>query len=118
MRQRCLGFGVVLVVAGLAACSADEGGSSTRGRPAGPIGPTVGTAGSGSAAAGRGDPSFGNPTNPSMMSVGNPSGPVNPANLCEVVHLTAKPSTPDILIVLDRSGSMQKEGRWMPSVQR
>jgi hypothetical protein len=35
--------------------------------------------------------------------------------LCEVVRLNASPSTPDMLIVLDRSGSMQVEGRWMPS---
>jgi hypothetical protein len=45
--------------------------------------------------------------------------PSNPgaSDLCEVVHLTAKPTTPDILIVLDRSGSMQRDGRWVPSVQ-
>jgi hypothetical protein len=41
---------------------------------------------------------------------------VNTGNKCEVVHLTANPTTPDVLIVLDRSGSMDREGRWTPSV--
>jgi hypothetical protein len=35
---------------------------------------------------------------------------------CDVVHLHTSPSTPDMLIVLDRSGSMGVEGRWTPSV--
>jgi hypothetical protein len=37
-------------------------------------------------------------------------------SVCEVVHLTADPQTPDMMIVLDRSGSMSEGGRWQPSV--
>jgi hypothetical protein len=37
-------------------------------------------------------------------------------DVCEVVHLTADPQTPDMMIVLDRSGSMADGGRWQPSV--
>lgn len=37
-------------------------------------------------------------------------------NVCEVVQLVADPQVPDMMIVLDRSGSMQEGGRWMPSV--
>jgi hypothetical protein len=38
------------------------------------------------------------------------------SNVCEVVQLVADPQVPDMMIVLDRSGSMQDGGRWMPSV--
>lgn len=116
MRQRGLGCAVFLALAG-AACSADEGGSSNRtgGRPVTP-GPMVGTAGSAAAAGSGGSSPFGNPTSPSMMMVNTPSGAGGTNNLCEVVHLTAKPSTPDVLIVLDRSGSMDRDGRWIPSI--
>jgi hypothetical protein len=40
----------------------------------------------------------------------------NGSDVCEVVHLTADPQTPDMMIVLDRSGSMTDGGRWNPSV--
>lgn len=36
--------------------------------------------------------------------------------LCEVVQLVADPVVPDMMIVLDRSGSMTEGGRWVPSV--
>jgi hypothetical protein len=36
--------------------------------------------------------------------------------LCEVVQLVADPVVPDMMIVLDRSGSMTEGGRWQPSV--
>lgn len=36
--------------------------------------------------------------------------------LCEVVQLVADPVVPDMMIVLDRSGSMTEGGRWAPSV--
>lgn len=37
------------------------------------------------------------------------------AEVCEEQVVRADPVTPDMLIVLDRSGSMQQEGRWTPS---
>jgi hypothetical protein len=40
----------------------------------------------------------------------------NGDGVCEVVHLTADLQTPDMMIVLDRSGSMTEGGRWQPSV--
>ena len=48
------------------------------------------------------------------MSGATPGG--SPSDQCDVVHLRTSPSTPDMLIVLDRSGSMGDEGRWQPSV--
>ena len=38
------------------------------------------------------------------------------ASTCQVVQLVAEPIIPDMLIVLDRSGSMGESGRWEPSV--
>jgi hypothetical protein len=37
-------------------------------------------------------------------------------SVCEVVHLVTNPQVPDMMIVLDRSGSMEDGGRWQPSV--
>jgi hypothetical protein len=109
-----LAVGTALAVG--SACSGEDSGpgGGVRNRPG--VTPTpVGTAG-GAAAAGSGGPAFNNPTQMTMAPVtpGSGLGPMN--NLCEVVHLTAKPTTPDILIVLDRSGSMDRDGRWVPSV--
>jgi len=36
--------------------------------------------------------------------------------LCDVVQLVASPQLPDMMIVLDRSSSMEEGGRWRPSV--
>jgi hypothetical protein len=44
------------------------------------------------------------------------AGGSSDSNVCEVVHLVANPQTPDMMIVLDRSGSMEEGGRWQPSV--
>jgi hypothetical protein len=46
---------------------------------------------------------------------GRPQSP-EMRGVCEVVLLVADPQTPDMMIVLDRSGSMQEAGRWQPSV--
>jgi hypothetical protein len=45
-----------------------------------------------------------------------PGTPTGDPNVCEVVHLVANPQVPDMMIVLDRSGSMLEGGRWEPSV--
>lgn len=103
----------------LAACGSS--GEST-GRRTPPIG---------AGAAGSGFPSLGG--NPAGGLAGSGTGviglagagsvppaqmPINnkPDEVCEVVHLTADPQTPDMMIVLDRSGSMTEGGRWQPSV--
>ncbi|MET0385759.1 MAG: vWA domain-containing protein [Polyangiales bacterium] len=36
--------------------------------------------------------------------------------LCDVVQLVAKPQVPDMMVMLDRSTSMEQGGRWRPSV--
>ncbi|HKU36560.1 MAG TPA: vWA domain-containing protein, partial [Polyangiales bacterium] len=59
------------------------------------------------------------PTFPGLAGTGAaPTVPpkMSSDGICEVVHLTADPQTPDMMIVLDRSGSMQEGRRWMPSV--
>jgi hypothetical protein len=120
--QRLRSFAVLALAVSLAGCSG-SGDSSTGGRtgftggaggssrPGFPTGPGGGLAGSGLA-----------PTIPLAGSGSTPTGgaiPVNPTkpdDVCEVVHLTADPQTPDMMIVLDRSGSMTDGGRWTPSV--
>jgi hypothetical protein len=101
---------------GLTACGSDSGS----GRPMGnvPPAPRPGAGGAGSSAATGGTGSgFGNPTGAGRGS--NPPttpGTMPRPELCEVVHLSADPTVPDMMIVLDRSGSMQEAGRWTPSV--
>jgi hypothetical protein len=98
-------------------CSADDNGGGSGGRNKPVLGPgsDIGKAGTG-AVAGTGGPNFGNPTQSTMPPAAPGTGVTPMSNVCEVVHLMAQPTTPDILIVLDRSGSMAEEGRWMPSV--
>jgi Mg-chelatase subunit ChlD len=97
------------------ACSGDGGG--TDGRAGAPRPGNSGTAaGSGSGAAGSnvfGNPNAGAPA-PTPGRAGG--GALPPSDICEAVHVNANPATPDMLIVLDRSGSMTEGGRWMPSV--
>jgi Mg-chelatase subunit ChlD len=52
---------------------------------------------------------------PIVPRMSTPS-PEAEAEACEVVQLTAAPLVPDMMIVLDRSGSMDSGGRWLPSV--
>ena len=56
----------------------------------------------------------GNPAEPRIVSVAADvdAGPT----LCDVVPLVARPQLPDMMIVLDRSSSMEQGGRWRPSV--
>jgi Mg-chelatase subunit ChlD len=95
----------------IAACGGggDSGASSAvngpaRSSSAGGGANDFGNAPQGAASAGRAAPAAG------------ATGSTAQGRLCEVVHLDARPSTPDMLIVLDRSGSMGVEGRWQPSV--
>jgi len=105
------------LICGLAGCGA--GDESDGGRPRGSMSPTT-IAGAGGAAPSTGaaaNNGFGNPMQggggrpmmPAMGAAGN-------SNICEVIHVTASPQVPDMMIVLDRSGSMGEGGRWMPSV--
>jgi Mg-chelatase subunit ChlD len=100
---------VTLLLCSLWACSASDAGDGRDVNGAGrsASGNAVGGAGSGAN-------DFDNAPMGSIPIGGRPTaGPAS--GLCEVKHLTASPSTPDMLIVLDRSGSMQVEGRWVPS---
>ena len=115
--RRKSSVGLVIAAGALAlACGGDEGGSGPRTTTQRPGG--IGTAaGSGSGAAGGNG--FGNPNAGGVMppaTAGTGGGMLPPSNICEVVHVNANPATPDMLIVLDRSGSMTEGGRWMPSV--
>jgi hypothetical protein len=46
---------------------------------------------------------------------GDPDADAGPA-VCAVVQLVTSPQKPDVMIVLDRSTSMEEAGRWRPSV--
>jgi hypothetical protein len=50
-----------------------------------------------------------------MAGVGA-SGTGGNGSVCEVIRATADPQVPDMMIALDRSGSMTQGGRWAPSV--
>ena len=108
----------ILLICLCCACSASDDAGRGAGSSAGPGaaagGSTVagGSGGSGAAAFGNA-PQGSNVTGQSGASAGTASGAQD--GPCDVVHLNASPSTPDMLIVLDRSGSMGEEGRWMPS---
>jgi hypothetical protein len=108
---------IVLTVgwlAGALACSADDlrmGGSGSGSQ-----------AGVGAGAGGAfGNPEVNNPQPTAGASgmtagAGGLAGTGNPTGVCEVIRATADPQVPDMLIVLDRSGSMTMGGRWTPSV--
>jgi hypothetical protein len=103
---------VILWLLALSACSSSNHGGDRSTNGSGLSPGSNGAGGSG----------LGNFDNGAQGAKPNPVGnaPVsgNPgaqSGVCEVVHLNASPSTPDMLIVLDRSGSMQVEGRWVPS---
>ena len=71
----------------------------------------TGMAGMNTALAGSGSPVI----QPSTKTTAPRVGTGDP-NVCEIVQLVANPQVPDMMIVLDRSGSMQDGGRWQPSV--
>jgi hypothetical protein len=52
---------------------------------------------------------------PATVPVTPGVGP-NGDGVCEIVQLVTNPQVPDMMIVLDRSGSMEEGGRWDPSV--
>lgn len=98
----------------LLACSGDE--SMAERRNPSTSGSVTGTGGQ--SGTGGSDPGFGNPSataGAAAPGAPTPSGPP-PSDICEAVHVNADPQTPDMMIVLDRSGSMTEGGRWMPSV--
>src|SRR5688500_14908444 len=79
--------------------SADQEGPGDRNEVIGPAG-RLGAGTSGGA--------FDNVNPQAGSSSAAPSVPVNPGaagGVCEIVSLSAEPTTPDMLIVLDRSGS-------------
>ncbi len=104
---------LALVCAG---CSAETPTSQSRGGgattlPAAGSGATVAppAANGGSTAA---DPHVILPSPGKSGSIDPPSG----SGACEVVQLVTDPVIPEMMIVLDRSGSMTDGGRWDPSV--
>jgi hypothetical protein len=117
---------VALALAGLfgvAACSSDTTSPATA-RPSRPNTPTSIAAGSGAPVAmprpgaGGADGSSTPQANIAMQAPTSPSTDAINAKgsgTCEVVQLVAQPVIPEMMIVLDRSGSM-KEKRWTPSV--
>lgn len=88
-------------------------GSATAGAAATPgmVTPSPGTSSTSTGMAGSGSPLIEPSTAPTLPGVGTGGDGV-----CEVVHLVTDPQVPDMMIVLDRSGSMQEGGRWQPSV--
>ena len=105
-----------------AACGADAAPSGSRGMSR-VAQPTSAAAGSGGAATPTGTTPSASPSNPSSTllptaapSSGLPGATPNKDGTCEVIQLVAQPVIPEMLIVLDRSGSMADGKRWVPSV--
>lgn len=104
------------IACSLAACSADEASNERRGSQTA-AGSGAGLGGSsGSAGASSGDDGFGNPD--MVAPISGASGAINtpPDDVCETIRASADPQIPNMMIVLDRSGSMTEGGRWVPSV--
>jgi hypothetical protein len=106
-----LRLGVGLVLLG-SACSADgaAGPESRVARGATAAGSGTPAAVSGSA----GQPGIILP--PPQITPGTPTQPTPGGDSCEVLQLVTEPVIPEMMIVLDRSGSMTEGGRWIPSV--
>jgi hypothetical protein len=106
------------------ACSADGAtpaeSRGTRGSGTATASPNAQpAAGSGSSAANSGTLVVANPnTNvlPPAQTGGVNTRPAAGSGACEVVQLVTEPVIPEMMIVLDRSGSMTDGGRWVPSV--
>jgi hypothetical protein len=111
--KSCAALLVSSLLAGAAGCSSDPD-PRTGGGNAGASG--LGGAGGD----GFGNPGINNPLPTAGASgLGGASGAAgtgSPTGVCEVIRATADPQVPDMMIVLDRSGSMTQGGRWMPSV--
>lgn len=102
-----------------AACSAESTPTHSRTGTQGTQGDTPG-----SGAAGGGGETLGNPA-PTQTILPPPSGNAGTlttsrstamGDACEIVQLVAEPVIPEMMIVLDRSGSMNERGRWKASV--
>lgn len=110
-----LRFGVGLALLG-SACSPDDASSAER-RVAG--GPESSAAGSGITAANSGGAGAGETAGPCIVLPPpqiTPTQPTLGSDSCEVLQLVTEPVIPEMMIVLDRSGSMTEGGRWVPSV--
>jgi hypothetical protein len=113
---RYLWLGLTLgLVACVPACSA-ENTPTCRDGTCGGSGPAAGSGGDGG--------NF-NPDNDNPLPTGGASGAGglaavgggnDPSGVCEIIRADADPQVPDMMIVLDRSGSMTEGGRWTPSV--
>lgn len=109
-----LGVGLALVCS---ACAADgPAGSESRAARTTPGIPNAPAANGGNVEAvsgGAGAPGVLPP--PQVTPVITPSE-VPGKDSCEVLQLVTEPVIPEMMIVLDRSGSMTEGGRWLPSV--
>jgi hypothetical protein len=106
------------LVAGVSACSAEDT-PTCRGGACGGSGASAGSGGSGGSG-GNFNPDPNNPMpNGGASGVGGfaaVGGASDPSGVCEIIRADADPQVPDMMIVLDRSGSMTEGGRWTPSV--
>jgi hypothetical protein len=101
---------------GSLACSADSDPSG-RGGAGATSGSGSGNGGGGGAGGAYNNPDINNPTpmgGASGMGLAGVGG--GNSGVCEVIRANADPQIPDMMIVLDRSGSMSEGRRWQPSV--
>lgn len=87
---------------------------------AGACGGSGSAAGSGGGSGGNFNPDPNNPTPTGGASgasgLGGFGGGPDPNGVCEIIRADADPQVPDMMIALDRSGSMTEGRRWAPSV--
>jgi hypothetical protein len=103
---------VALALSLLLACGADTSSGPRSGSGA------ASGAGAGVSVGGAGGFENRNPTagTSGTSGTGDFGGSPNDDGVCEEIVAHAEPQTPDMMIVLDRSGSMEEGGRWDPSV--
>jgi hypothetical protein len=117
-----LPWALALVCSG---CSAESAASESRAAGSARGTSTLAAAGSRASVPGAAAIGGNGAANPSVLlpspgtsssGTGNMKGPTPGSAACEVVQLVTDPVIPEMMIVLDRSGSMTEGGRWEPSV--
>jgi len=103
-----LSVGLALLVSG---CSADGGAAGARVARTPPASTAAGGGASAAVSGGAGEPGVLPPPRIVPATQPTPRG-----DSCEVLQLVTEPVIPEMMIVLDRSGSMTEGGRWVPSV--
>jgi hypothetical protein len=108
-----LSVGLALLTSACSAESGTAGARVARTTPGSTASPAAGSSAPAAVSGNAGEPGVLPP--PQITPVASPSSTPG-SDSCEVLQLVTEPVIPEMMIVLDRSGSMTEGGRWVPSV--